>query len=381
MAKVKQQMHKMMSDEESSSINRMFEEMVGMRDCEAHIITPKIVRSRNTIKKIYQYLVQFATFKPLHLSFPFIKPSLDQIIGFTAELKEAIIWVDESEETEAQYATLEIDQVNKIYKTIKENKYMKDLINLGGRMKRFEKKLEENDDSFVMQEPGVSMFIFQFSSLDLKKLWAQSNITPMIKKYILTLLYRVFLEVKVLYEIVTSPDVDIGEFSSKLIQCIQALHKIPELNRCKNAFKKIEDSVNLLKENFGGYYREFMSCDNPNVIIENFIMDVSNKSGNNMRLTREFRVIIQYLHKESSKRGKNKDPNIQKLFNILNNKMGTSNVEEKLDVDQSRVDETVEINKSANDEVDDNTKKDNNNQDDDNERDDERDDNNQDNEQ
>ncbi len=349
MSKVKTQMKKLMSDEESSGINGMFEEMMGMRDAELHIILPKIVSARNNIKKVYQYLYQFSTFAPLINTFDTMTSSFKQILTFVEEMKQSIVFEDAKIETASMY-DFDQEKANVIYKSIKENKYTKSLIILGGRLKRFEPALKELKDSFIMQEPGVSLFIFNFSSLDLKKMWASSKMTPMIKKYILTVLLKIYEEVNALYSTVSSPDVDINEFSIKLVKCIKSLQSIPQLNRCKNAFRKIEDSINLLKDRFSGYYRESMACNNPNIIVENFILDVSNQPGTNAKLTREFRVIIQYMHKESVKNGRNKDPNIQKLFNILNQKMNINdNKEDDLTVDNTANNTNEDADNTAND--------------------------------
>ena len=88
--------------------------------------------------------------------------------------------------------------------------------------------------------------------------------------------------------------------------------------RGKNAFKRIKGSVELLNGKFPTYYRESISSGNPNVIAENFILDVSNQGGADARLTREFRLIIQHMQRVSNQTGKSKDPMVKKLFEMLN---------------------------------------------------------------
>ena len=75
-----------------------------------------------------------------------------------------------------------------------------------------------------------------------------------------------------IYQIITSPDIDISEFSDIIVDSIkQARKMIPRANK---AFKKIEESVELLKDNFQNYYKDFITTKNPTIIIENFILDV-----------------------------------------------------------------------------------------------------------
>jgi hypothetical protein len=112
--------------------------------------------------------------------------------------------------------------------------------------------------------------------------------------------------------------VDIDKFTELLLSSIQELKKHPDLHRCNAAFKRIEQSVELLKGKFSDYYRESLASRNPDSLVTSFIVDVSNQGGADARLTREFRQIIQYMHKISQKSGKSKDPQVQKIFAMLN---------------------------------------------------------------
>lgn len=122
-----------------------------------------------------------------------------------------------------------------------------------------------------------------------------------------------------IYKCVTSPDVDVEKFTQLLVNAIGELKKQPELHRCTNAFRRIEQSIQLLKDKFDDYYRESVASENADMLVMNFIVDVSNQGGANASLAREFRTIIKYMHKVSNKSGKAKDPNVQKIFTMLNN--------------------------------------------------------------
>jgi len=301
-------------------INSMFEEMMGIKDCETYILAPKFSKMRNICRKIYKILIQFSSFIEFKDNFPEFKEDLSDIESFANLLKEDICFGD-SDEPEDKYNTMEKKEMNDIYKKLKENKYIKQLVILCSQLKSYANNFEninELKDAFIAQEPGLSFKIFNFSNLDLKKLWVHKNIKPMTKKYILSILHHLYKECYALYKINTSPNVDIDQFSVLLIDCLSQLKKNPELHRCSNAFKKIEDSLSLLKENFDNYYRESIASENPSMIFESFIIDVSNQGGNDPRVAREFRQIIQYMHKVSQQNGKIKDPNLQKLFSVLN---------------------------------------------------------------
>jgi len=302
------------------NINGMFEEMMGMKDAEPELIIPKFVAVRNLVRKVYKVLLQFSTFGPLREDFPEYTEALDEIKTFTTDLQASIYFNVDQDDQEEQYRQLDKTEINSLYKKLKENEYVKRLIVLCGRLKQYNKYIGDQNnlrDNFIGQEPGLSFVIFDFSTFDLKKMWVHDKIKPMVKKYILNILCNLYRDTFEIYKITTSPDVDIDKFTELLISSLQKLKNQPGLSRCNNAFRRIERSVELLKEKFNDYYRESVASSNPNMIVESFIIDVSNQGGADANLTREFRQIIQYMHKVSAQTGKNKDPNVQKLFKML----------------------------------------------------------------
>jgi hypothetical protein len=311
----------------TGDINSMFEEMMGVKDAEAYIIVPKFVKTRNLIRRVYKVLMQFCSSSLLQSDFPETQESMEQIKTFATEMKQSVVFSElkgadgkDIDETDDLYAGVSKDDINNLYKKLKTNAYVQRLIVMCGRMKQYSKCFEDINnlkDNFIGQEPGLSLHIFDFSTLDLKKLWVSNKITPFVKKYVLSVLYTIYKDLFSLYKITTSPDVDIDKFTEVLLSSLGQLKKQPGLNRCNNAFKRIEASVELLKGKFDNYYRESVASSNPNMIVESFIIDVSNQGGADARLTREFRQIIQYMHKMSTQNGKNKDPNVQKLFGLL----------------------------------------------------------------
>jgi hypothetical protein len=305
----------------TKDINGMFEEMMGMKDAEIHIILPKFVGVRNKIIHVYKILMQFST-GAICSDFKELSSSMEQIKKFATELRESIVFSDvATEETEEQYKTINKETLNSLYKKLKNNQFTQRLVVLCSTMKQYSKNFEDVTqlkDNFIKQEPGLSFYIFDFSDLDLKKIWANDRVTSMVKKYILNILHVLYKDLYNIYQTITSPDVDIDKFTEVLLNAIDQLKKQPGLHRCENAFRRIASSVELLKSKFSNYYRDSVASSNPNMLIENFIIDVSNQGGADARLTREFRQIIQHMNKVSEQSGKNKDPAVQKLFSMLN---------------------------------------------------------------
>ena len=93
--------------------------------------------------------------------------------------------------------------------------------------------------------------------------------------------------------------------------------------RCEKAFNKIRDSVSLLKDNFGTYYSQFVESNNPSIIIESFIGDVSNTSGNDPALAREFKQIINFYKKMVLQNKQFGNSKVTKLFSHVEKQFKT----------------------------------------------------------
>ena len=89
-----------------------------------------------------------------------------------------------------------------------------------------------------------------------------------------------------------------------------------QIPRCDKAFDIIAKSVNMLEDKFDGYYKTSVEAENPSIIIESFIIDVSMSQKSNASITAQFRKIIMHMKKQASNTN---DPRVSKLFGILNN--------------------------------------------------------------
>lgn len=311
------QLSKLTGDVNMASI---FDEMTGVKDADPDIIIPKFVTARNMLRYIYRVLKQFCDM--ISKDFPTFQAGLDEIRKFAEDMKESVYLKHDHDEKESIYDTVDKTAINDLWRKLKENTHVKAIIIMCSKLTRYHSNFAnktEYRENFVNQEPGLTFMIFDFSSLDLKSLWANDRMTSIIKNYILTVFNILYKHSHALYKCVTSPDVDVDQFTGLLMNSIGELKKNPRLCRCKNAFKRIEDSVDLLKDKFEDYYRESVASENTNIIVTNFIVDVSNQGGTNASLTREFRIIIQYMHEVSQQSSKSQDPNVKKVFAMLKN--------------------------------------------------------------
>ena len=301
------------------NINGMFEEMMGLKDADQEIVIPKFVFVRNGLRQIYRVLNQFCNI--LEPDFPTHSAGFIEIRKFATDMKESAYLRHDQDETEDLYKSLTKEEINGLYRKLKDNTYVRTLILVCSKLKRYESNFTDQDnlkENFVNQEPGLTFRIFEFSNLDLKALWANDKIKSSVKRYVLMVLANIYKHTHSIYKCTTSPDVDVEKFTQLLITAIGELKKQPKLHRCHNAFRRIEQSVHLLRDKFDDYYRDSIISENANMLVMNFIVDVSNQGGATATLTREFRTIIKYMHEVSNKTGKNKDPNVQKIFKMLN---------------------------------------------------------------
>lgn len=207
------------------------------------------------------------------------------------------------------------------YKEIKEHNQTKLLILVCRELVSYMHFLQPStlSDKWVLSHPGLVYEPFAFTTLDVKHIWNNPKSTANVKRYNLQTFSLLFNKCHEIYRIVTAPDVDVKKFSQIIVDSIDKVKGQPELSRCKEAFDKIKESVSLLENNFGDYYKDMVQSENPNTIIENFIIDVSQGQNMNLSLMRQFRTIINFYKRQSG--GKIKDPQVKKLFETLNSRM------------------------------------------------------------
>lgn len=147
-------------------------------------------------------------------------------------------------------------------------------------------------------------------AMNFKHFYISDEISQQDKRFLLLVLSKMYKISHDVYDAATTPDVDVDEFVNMIMGSLAEVKK--HLPRCDDAFNKIADSVNLLKGNFNGYYKDYIASNNPAIILENFVMDVSAASESTATLTRQFRVIINHYRKISAQHSNN--PKLKNLF-------------------------------------------------------------------
>ncbi len=317
---------------DAEELQKMFDQMTGAQTADRDVIIPKITNLKTNINK-YCKLLSLILETDLPKVFAAYPDWFQGIATFLEKLRECY----ESFPEVAALDEMDTIVMNDEYKELKNNEAIKKVIITCGRLKTYHSYFEDQkniDGSFINRIVGDSFEPFAFSSLDLKVIWVAKN--QQLNEFILNVIghiYRIGIEV---YEITTSPDVDIKQFSTVLIDSIGKMKK--QIPRCDKAFLIIENSVNLLESNFKTYYRQSVQAGDPSMIVQNFLVDVSMTQNASPSIMAQFKKIFYELNKRSSQ---SNDPNVKKLLKMLNSQF--SMMEKEVAKESGEVNESSEM--------------------------------------
>jgi len=324
---------------DQDGMSEMFNQLLGdERSLDINIIKDKYMKLKTNIERLYKLLESFkkTIYMKVLANIPNIDIYIKNISGFIDDAKSVFP------------ENIEDKDLIRFYLMTKEHKVVKDSIHICKNLIIYKKYIENNEDlsdSFIRSSKNREIKIFPNCDFDIKYLYSFSKIDDSIKKYILIFLNMIYNTTYDIYQVITSPDVDISKFSEIIISSIsQAKKMVP---RAGKAFKKIEESVDLLQANFGNYYKDFISTKNPSIIIENFILDCGKEQGENVDtdLLRQFQKIAMFYKKKSA--GKIKDTRINQIFEMLDKNFAMLDVKETDNVsdDEDENIETVNVDK------------------------------------
>jgi hypothetical protein len=138
------------------------------------------------------------------------------------------------------------------------------------------------------------------------------------RKMVLLCAHKLYVIGHNIYEGVLLPDIDPDEFTSVIAESIESVRR--HIPRCDLAFDKILESTGTLKGNFSTYYKDYAASNDPTIILQNFVVDVSRDTKGSPELSRQFRTIIRHYRKLAGQRAS--DPRLQSLFGQINGSFG-----------------------------------------------------------
>jgi len=336
-------------------IAEMFNQMLGAGSLNMTIAYPKYLKIKHltgeliklfTMLKDSPFMVKFTEFAPQ-------KEEIDQFIKESVVVYRDLFRMDFSDYD--WNLNLIEDELKKsfsdLYDEVKKSQFIKQFIIMCDRLvpyKHYIEDIKNLNHKFITSMPGVEFIPFPFiPKFNIKYIFTLSGVGPNTITFFMTVLCKAFEFSHDLYKVISSPDVDVDQFTEVIMSNIGEIQKQSELNRCGDAFKKIKESVSMLKDNFGSYYRDFISTKDSTVMMQNFIADVAKKQDANPTVTRQFRVIINYYRKLAQQQIQN--PKVKMLFDRVNESFqqlekGTQNLRTKPEGEtpEDNVDDTLD---------------------------------------
>lgn len=359
----------------------MFNKMIGTSEPDPQVVIPKyeiIMTNSNDIIKILETFMNIPFLEKLTNQIGgdifkkgindiglFVTKAREQLNSMRLEVNDKIMSGSElfdlnsNPEKMKKYitdvsSTYKINNLGTKYIELKNSDFIKEFI-MTARLLKASLILEKNrtlstthnledksslSSSFILNSDGDFLKLFSFSSLDFKIMLLQDSMIDNYVKYVLLTLHLIYKKLIAIIKEITSPDVDADEFANIMINNIDEIRK--HIPRCDKAFNKIKQSVGLLRNNFGEYYKDFISSHNPGIIVENFIVDVAKDSKADISTTRQFREILSYYKKNVHH--SITDPKIKKVFSMLEENLSIVEVDDK----NNKKENTDIINKNDN---------------------------------
>jgi hypothetical protein len=312
-------------DIDINEINTIFQQLSGdPNKVDPEIILDKFTRLKNTIIRCNKLLTKFKEniLDRLHTK-------IQRDIYFNGEINKLTDFIKKSE----NYLDEEITDENRVYfyQNLKECFIVEEYLYICKILTKNENCIKDRlhlSDSFIKRAVGEEFFIFKFSDINFKHLFThilEENILDVqelknAKHYILLTLNMLYISTQDIYKIISSPDIDINKFTDIIFTAIKAARK--QIPRCDKAFNMISNSMDMLKSNMNVYYKDFIATNNPTIIFENFIQDVSSETNIDTKTLMQFKKIISFFRKRADSMPKNnKSAEVNSMFGILDKLM------------------------------------------------------------
>lgn len=171
---------------------------------------------------------------------------------------------------------------------------------------------------FIQNCEGDTFRPFEFACIDFKQMYYdQTLLTEPLQDLLLKSLSIIYAKCSQLVDLHLSPDVDSSEISSVISKAISKLRK--QIPRCEKAFGKLQNAVKTLDTNINEYYKDFVTSQNPGIMLESFVSDVARKESADSEVSMQFSQILKFF-KNKMKNTNTSDPKIKKILGVLEKK-------------------------------------------------------------
>jgi hypothetical protein len=292
------------------NVLEMFQNVMGTSSdtCAIHVIYPNYLKMEEHTKRFLKLLTVLHNSNMMK-SFPEVRDGLAEYLAmYQTSADESFCAIDLSGWEDLTTVPKEfVMEFMKVYTPARKCAVVNMIIVVCKNLIVHKKSLENQaalKDKFLVKSAGLSFSpLPDFPQLNFKQMYISDTITACDKEFILIVLHKMLTIGHDLYEVISAPEVDVDDFVNVIISNISEVKK--HIPRCDEAFQKIVESVDLLKGNFNGYYKDYTASGNPTVIMENFVLDVSKNTKSSPTVTSQFRKIISHYRKISSQQAAN----------------------------------------------------------------------------
>ncbi len=286
------------------NISEMFQSMLGGSEVSLGIAWPRYKCVKEHVDKLLMVLSMFNN-SVFMRAFTDLEPHKKEIDLFVEESRKEFDTIFAMDLTDFEWNLDLVSEEDRTvfstaYNIVKKSPLINSFIIMCDRLviyKRYIKDQATLDSRFITTMSGAEYCPFPFTGLNFKFIFSMDGLSENTKLFLLSVLHKLFDISYKLYHEITSPDIDVDEFAEFIIGNLSQLQKRPELSRCGRAFSQIISSVEMLKTNFNGYYRDFICTKNSTIIMEHFVADVAKGTESDAQTNREFKVIIGYCRK------------------------------------------------------------------------------------
>jgi len=261
-------------------ISKMFNQMLGTEEGNSEICNAKYLRVVENVLKLTKL-------------YKLLEGHMNRIVktdDFTKHINELSEYLNS----------------NPSYKDLKKSTHILNIIKETNFLAEYKVQLSTENANFIITNLNKSFKPFTFNNICLRELICIHKLNKQSQKFIVVCLFKIYQYGLNIYEDISSPDFDIDDFISVISTMLEQLKKEPKLNRCGRAFDVIKSSLGLFKENFKGYYKDFLNTKDNTIIMQNFMIDVSKNVKSDAVLAGQFKEIIKY-YKELSQNSKHPD--------------------------------------------------------------------------
>ena len=343
------------SASDTSQLSEMFNQMLGTGAANMNIAYPRYRRMHACVLRLVELfeivartMRGTAVFKCAEYN---TQIAAIETFCASARLRLADMFRMDFSDYEWNLSLIEKEQVSEfttIYTAMKRDQLIHTFVLMCDRLVLYRKNFEKSDTfnhKFITSMGGTEWCPFPFTSLNIKHIFSLMDITADLRVFFMTVLSRAYEFSRQLFDELRSPDIDVDAFVDVIMESMNKIQKIPELNRCGDAFAKIKESVHMLKDRFNNYYRDFVETNDSTIIMQNFILDVGKNTNSSPRVAAQFRKIIAYYQKIASEQKSN--PKMKALFDQVNEGFksqdkNTNNLnnDDNTNVNKTHVDET-----------------------------------------